>query len=404
MHGNGRDGPCSGGCKSGGGNGTEESDSVRAEDATTREVAIGAQCYRCNTRKATLLTRKASCKDCFVEVLRRNFASNLRTRCIKRVERAQPMILLIGGDAFSTSMLHLLLDRNKRRYLRVSQVPEDSDVASRIFASDDLSVESVLSLDYHVGTTGSFAERSEAFFKHVTAVANVVGNSSEAYQPLPKIDNANERVLLGGVRLSHLPICYYLHEGDTSCDGRCDSLKESLSRMHDGLLCDELAYSLDLLSTLNLRAYIQRRDLTGALVCACDTQEIIARRVMMLTCLGAGDRVAYRSAFVDEHTLAECGRIIRPMKAFSGKEVALYHRLNGLPLLPSLDLYWHGSPQSSILGCVNELISTITSAHSSTLHNICNVVEKLVPAFPDRVSAAQPVESAEAPCTPRTQR
>ncbi|CDR96572.1 protein kinase domain containing protein, putative [Babesia bigemina] len=389
MYGGGRDGGCSGGCRSGGDLGTENPDSAPAGDAADPDVTIGAQCYRCSTRRATLLTRKASCRDCFVEVLRRNFASNLRTRCIKRVERAQSMIMLVGGDAFSTSMLHLLLDRNKRRYLRVSQIPEDSDVASRIFASDDLSVESVLSLDFHVGTVGSFAERSEAFFKHVTAVVNGVGNSSEACQPLPAVDTASERLLLGGVRLSHLPICYYLHEGATSCDQRCDALKGSLTRMYDGLLCDELAYSLDLLSTLNLRAYIQRRGLTGALVCACDTQEVIARRVMMLTCLGAGDRVAFRSAFVDDHSLAECGRIIRPMKAFSSKEVALYHRLSGLPALPSLDLYWHGSPQASILGCVNALISTVTSAHSSTLHNICNVVEKLVPDFPDRVSVCR---------------
>ncbi|GIX61799.1 cytoplasmic tRNA 2-thiolation protein 2 isoform X1 [Babesia caballi] len=395
MFGKGSAASCAGGCGGGEDGKARVTADVTSTGSSDGRTAVAGPCYRCGERPATLLTRKASCAECFVEVFRRNFASNLRTRCVSRFEGAQPMILVMSGNAFSTALLHLVLDRNKRRYLRVSGVPAESNVSARLFSSDDVAVKSVVSLDDHVGTSVGLEEGSETFFRHVTSVVNSAGNANTAYQRLPPRSQAREAMLLDSVRLSHIAVCHFTHtgpvsgsDGRNSCDERCERLKECLSRLYYESRYDELVYALDVLRALNVLSYLRELGMGDVLVCTCDSQELIARRVMLLTCVGAGDRVAFRSAFVDGISLSGLGRVVRPLKTFSTKEIALYHRLNGLPEVESLDLYWHGSPQSSMLGCVNSLLASVTTAHSSTLHNVCNVVEKLVPAFPGRVAGS----------------
>ncbi|GFE52958.1 cytoplasmic tRNA 2-thiolation 2 [Babesia ovis] len=343
-------------------------------------------CYRCGSRPATLLTRKASCAECFLEVFRRKFASNLRSRFIRRNEKREPTVVIVDGGVFSTSLLHLMLERNKRRYVTAAHAPAESDTSRHLFGSDDMAINCVISVDDHVGTSGSFEERSKKFFKHVTTVVNNLGNSNVAEDWVIEGNHINEAVILDEVKLSHIAVCYFLHKEKGLCNERCSSLKAHLTRMYDSLSCDELAYSLEILRRLNLKKYLAECRLNGTSVFVGDTQELIARRVLMLTCIAAGDRVAFRSAFVDKHSLRPDTSIFRLLKSFSSKEVALYHRLNGLPDMPSLDLFWHSSSQSTILGCVNELVSCVAFAHSSTLYNVSNVVEKLTPAFPGSTS------------------
>ncbi|ORM41047.1 putative serine/threonine-protein kinase [Babesia sp. Xinjiang] len=378
------------GCCCHGGHGTNAGPVPAAgrpvSDSSENSQVVCTPCYRCADSPATVLTRKASCVDCFLEVLRRKFASNLRSHCIRHGEGTRPIAVVMDGGKFSTALLHLLLDRNKRRYVRASHVAADSDTSGHMFSSDDVAISSVLSLDDYVGATGSFADRSEDFCQHVTAVVNALGNSNVVHHRVYSCDHLNEAVLLGGVRISYIAICYFLHKERDACDNRCTTLKGYLTRMYDSLCCDELVYALDLLRTLNVGSYLKAHGMNGVAVTVCDTQELIARRVLMLTCVGAGDRVAFRSAFVDNHTFGADSPVLRLLKSFSSKELALYHRLTGLPEMPSLDLFWYGSAQSTILGCVNELVSSVASAHSSTLHNVCNVVEKLTTAFPGRVT------------------
>eukprot|EP00371_Babesia_bovis_P002805 XP_001611452.1 hypothetical protein [Babesia bovis T2Bo] len=372
----GNDGCCQGSC------GTDVSSADSIDQGVNHHgvtLTKSSLCYRCGILPATLFTRKAICNSCFLEVFRRKFASNLRSHFVRKNEKKEPIIILMGGDVFSTSLLNLILERNKRRYVTAAHVPADSDTSNHLFVSDDMALNYVLSIDNYVDDNVGFASRSEQFFHHVTNVVNTLGNSSVELQKIKQTDHVNEWMILGQVTVSYIALCYFYHEEDSKCDHRCYELKEHMTTMYNSLHCDELAYSLTLLQTVNLLRYMKNHNLSTVSVFVSDTQELIVRRVLMLTCIAAGGMVAFKGSMTDANSLGDNNVIYRLLKTFSSKEVALYHRLNGLPHTSSMDLFWHSSPQSTILGCVNELVTSIASAHSSTLHNVCNVVEKLTP-------------------------
>lgn len=345
------------------------------------------ECYRCHVRPATLFTRKASCLECFLDVFRRNFASNLRNRCLTKGKAPQSLVVVVNGNLFSTSLLHLLLNRNKRRYLKVSHGQHDKAVTHQLFCSDDITIENVISLDYYICGYGSNRDNANVFFKHVVDVINKTGNAALMHNVIASEDCLVEATVLDRIRLSHISVCFFLHDNFTTCNEHCSRLRSYIMSLYQNNRYDQLLYAFSQLQMENIRSHLKKRGLVNPCVVMCDSQEVIARRVMFLTCVEGGHMVSFKSSFVDNLTFNGLGTIIRPLKSFSDKEIAFYHRFNGLPDVALLDHYWHSAPQSCILGCINSFVESLKGVHNNTLDNVCKVVEKLEHVFPEAVKS-----------------
>ncbi|UVC50242.1 hypothetical protein MACK_004117 [Theileria orientalis] len=395
------------------------------------------KCYKCENI-AIINSRVNTCKECFIKVFSKNFRGNLRTRCLNKVEKGRFLSILASGDYVSTSLIHLLLSRNDdRHYKEEVGKGEESYSESRrnirkITDSDDIKLRLIVNIEDIVNKE-DFRTESKKYFETVESVFMKFDEECRIEKGRES-DNIMESKI-SDVTIANIKSCNFLHmKRQIKEDNNCKKEKEGWDRCNEE--CDEFIerckqiYEEDsdlgshirrLIKLLNLKAYFQHylrnnvfnssktnsggmdsvingigftdnnssnsksninktsnesgNEVNGIYLLSGDTMDDICRQAVYLTCLGLGEQVSYRSAFVDTESL-EGVKILRPLKTFSDKEVSFYHRINKLSQMGKM--YSIPKSRSSILGCINIFTEEINTRSSSGLHNIIKVTNKLI--------------------------
>ncbi|UVC54539.1 hypothetical protein MACJ_004089 [Theileria orientalis] len=394
------------------------------------------KCYKCENI-AIINSRVNTCGECFINLFSKNFRGNLRTRCLNKVEKGRFLSILASGDYVSTSLIHLLLSRNDDRHYKeeVEQYEEKHSENRRsirkITDSDDIKLRLIVNID-DVVSEEDFRTESNKYFEAVESVF-LKFNGECRLQKGRESNNIMESRITD-VTIANVKGCNFLHmkrqtkedndskvenERFNRCNEECDEFMERCKQIYEED-SDLAAHIRRIVKLINLRAYFRhylrnnvvnsskanststasvmngigssdnassnsnsninmingnRDEVNDIYLLSGDTMDDICRQAVYLTCLGLGEQVSYRSAFVDTESL-EGVKILRPLKTFSDKEVSFYHRINKLSQVGKI--YTSSKSRASILGCINLFTEEINTRSSSGLHNIIKVTNKLI--------------------------
>ncbi|AFZ80917.1 hypothetical protein BEWA_003250 [Theileria equi strain WA] len=280
-------------------------------------------------------------------------------------------------------------------------------ISHKIVSVDDLTLASIL----HVNLIGDLSTVSKSFTSVISSTFSSVLGADVCPENLIDEKYIVQNIVLGSVNVTCLNCCYFLHApqigakkeecpaGDEykvdanemahTCNERCRLLQTKLIHLYK---TDKDGYThiSNILRNKNTKEYISR-EITGSIyVMTPETQDNICNTILFLTCTGNGGVMACKTAFSDKHTLDGHATLVRPLKSISSKEVAFYHRLNGLS---ERNFFYDGTSNSvdqgfttrrvdehltSMMDCINSFTTYINNIHLNTFHNITNVTNKLV--------------------------
>ncbi|BAM42409.1 conserved hypothetical protein [Theileria orientalis strain Shintoku] len=395
------------------------------------------KCYKCENI-AIINSRVNTCKECFINLVSKNFRGNLRTKCLNKVEKRRFLAILASGDYVSTSLIHMVLSRNNDRHYKeeVEEYEENHRGKGvnmrKITDSDDIKLRLIVNIEEAVSEE-DFRRESNEYFETVESV--FLKFSGECGLEKGRESTSIMESKISDVTIASVKGCNFLHtkrqckeDNDSEvekkmpnrCNEECAEFMERCKKVYEED-SDLGTHVRRLVKLINLKAYIQQyvrnnginsskindsgmasgvngpdsRDKTnvnsnidinstsdgiaeegsGIYLLSGDTMDDICRQTVYLTCLGLGEQVSYRSAFVDTESL-EGVKILRPLKTFSDKEVAFYHRINKLSQVEKM--YTSPKSRASILGCINLFTEEISTRSSTGLHNIIKVTNRLI--------------------------
>ncbi|KAK2196930.1 bifunctional Rossmann-like alpha-beta-alpha sandwich fold/Cytoplasmic tRNA 2-thiolation protein 2 [Babesia duncani] len=335
-------------------------------------------CYKCHDEPATINTRQPACSSCFISVFTRAFTSNLRFKCSMKDQENNNVGIIVNDTVASIALIHLVLDRNKRRFLKVSKghtVPSTC-MMQHMIESDDLKLRLILAFDQGDSGTNEFTQRSIQYIQSISKFMNEM-LESENDVSLTKYDHIHIATI-SNVKIAYIRLCFFIHPNEESCTNECREFIELVV-----CLCNEnidvKAFLLQLLKQYNIRALLRWVPEKVSSILTSETLEQVAENILFATCVGGENKVARIGGFIDTLSIGtNLVHIKRPLITLKSKELVLYHRLHKLPYVYKRDLRNFDKRQSTILGSIHNLLESMEELGNNSLHNIINVTNKLI--------------------------
>lgn len=333
-------------------------------------VSTGATCMKCRQRSAVVVIRinDPFCGECFLQYCTHKFRSAFgKSRLIRDQE---PVLLAFSGGQASVAMIHLVQEglskraQKKLRFRPTLVFIEEGSVVGLTTAERREVTERVLCEMKATGLPFHVYKLHQVFESH-----RHMEDDSQ-----PQLTDVS----------THLANMQVTNAGDSgqqmapyaSCSKPPDSECKLEARLH-AVVADVSSHTAkeSLLSLLRQRLLVDiARKLGFSKLMVADSATRLAVRMLSNITQGRGAHLAHEMSFADNRR--NDLTIVRPMREFSAKEIAVYNRLNNVTavFVPTLTTKQAGYS----LGSLTEwFVMTLQSQSPTTVNTICRTGEKL---------------------------
>lgn len=307
-------------------------------------------------KKAVLVTRvnDAFCKECFMVYVTHKFRAAIGKS--KLIRDGESVLVGVSGGQASSCLLHLIqegLSGRAHKKLRFKPGLVFIDEGATIGMSAEERLATCTQVLEIMEKTG-FPCYLKALEQAMELDREVVTNSATQSDPAP------------GTSLSSAENLTKLH--------RYDKAEEELRALLDSL--KSVSAKEDLIKSLRQKILIdlaRREGYSKVMLGDCSTR--LAVRLLTDIAQGRGAHVAMDTAFADNR----CNdiTIVRPIRDFSSKEVAMFNILNDVPSVFIPRITTKAADSVSIEHLTEKFVTGLQSEYPSTTSNIMRTGEKL---------------------------
>ncbi|CAE1163805.1 CTU2 [Acanthosepion pharaonis] len=314
------------------------------------KVRISRLCMKCgeNEGKVVIRMNDPFCWDCFLVYVVHKFRAVIGKS--KLIRDAEAVLLAYSGGSSSSALLHLVhdgMEKSKFKKLR--------------FKAD------VVYIDEGATFGWNWEKRQEIVF-HIVDFCKSFGFTyyiTSIEQVFKLIPHSK------GKDLSAVPT---VMKNCCQCVPQNQDLEEKLLKLLD--TCKNLTFKERLVHHLRTELLIAVALMTGnSKVMLGTSGNRLAVQMLSDIAQGRGAHVALNTGFSDARN--EDIMIVRPLKDFTNKEVALYNRFNSVESVTSTSVTTMTTSRTSIERLTEKFVTGLQTEYPSTVCNITRTAEKL---------------------------
>ncbi|XP_065659824.1 cytoplasmic tRNA 2-thiolation protein 2 isoform X3 [Hydra vulgaris] len=310
------------------------SDNVNVETEMVYKTKIlpGSLCMKCKTQKPTAIVRvnDSLCRSCLLTYTTHKFRSTLgKSKLVKANDR---VLLVASGSQSSTALLHLVkeaLGEGAHKRLRFSP--------GVVFIDESVTLQSKTECELGI-------------------------------QDIKKLVDDM------GYPFHCVPIYQNFHSADTDADGVNEINKSSFSQAFAQL--STLTATVHFLSVIRMSVIVATaRKHCYTKVMIGDTASDLSVTLLCNILQGNGNAIPFEIGVADKRYSDIV--IIRPLREFSSKEVALYNRLNHLRFTVVPNILTKKASNSCIQRQTEQFVNSLQAGFPSTVNTIFRTGDKL---------------------------
>lgn len=307
-------------------------------------------CMKCkeNEAKIVIRTNDPFCWDCFLTYIVHKFRAIIGKS--KLIRDAEPVLLAYSGGSSSSALLHLVhdgMEKSKFKKLRFKAEVVYIDEGATLGWSHEKRQEVV-------GRVADFC-RSFSFTYYITSLEQVF-----------KLSAHSEETDVSAVPTVMKNCSQKLHWDENS--------EEKLLKLLSD--CKNLTFKEQLVHHLRTELLIAVAQMTGnSKVMVGTNGNRLAVQMLSDIAQGRGAHVAMNTAFCDGRN--EDVSIVRPLKDYTSKEVALYNAYNSVDSVTNTSITTMTTSQSSIERLTEKFVTGLHAEYPATVCNITRTAEKL---------------------------